>query len=92
MSYNSSQITALPSGTYAILSSRNEAVMTPKRPRSIDCTLNAPLFQVLHSFILILVIIYSRRTMQWDVQYNEGGYTIQIHNQPLYIVTQNVRA
>ena len=32
--------------------------------------------------------------MQWDVQYrdNEGGYTIQIHNQPLYIVTQDVRA
>lgn len=26
------------------------------------------------------------------MQYNEGGYTIQIHNQPLYIVTQDVRA
>lgn len=30
--------------------------------------------------------------MQWDVQYSEGGYTIQIHNQPLYIITQDVRA
>jgi hypothetical protein len=30
--------------------------------------------------------------MQWDVQHSEGGYTIQIHNQPLYIATQDVRA
>ena len=98
MSYNPSQTTALPSGIYAIRSSDHEAVMAPKKPRNSGCTFvvaeaDTPLFQVLPSFIFILVIIYSRRTIQWDVQYNQGGYyTIQIRNQSLYIATQDVRA
>ena len=68
--------------------------MGPKRHRNIDSTFvvaeDAPLFQVVPSFLL--VIIYLWKAIQWDVQYNEGGYTIQIHNQPLYIATQDVKA
>ncbi|KAM6493128.1 hypothetical protein JOM56_011262 [Amanita muscaria] len=75
MSYKSSQATALPSGTYAIWSSNHVAVMAPKRLRNVDDS--------------TFVVAEDTPPFQWDVQYNESGYTIRVHNQPLYIVTRD---
>lgn len=49
--------------------------MAPKRLRNVDDS--------------TFVVAEDAPPFQWDVHHNESGYTIRIHNQPLYIVTRD---